>query len=35
MRLMDAPVGFDMFLYQRDNCEKVVLSADEVRQGSS
>lgn len=27
LRLEDAPLGYDMFLHKRDNCEKVVLSA--------
>jgi threonine dehydrogenase-like Zn-dependent dehydrogenase len=26
LRLEDAPLGYDMFLHKRDNCEKVVLS---------
>jgi threonine dehydrogenase-like Zn-dependent dehydrogenase len=27
LRLEEAPLGYDMFLHKRDNCEKVVLSA--------
>jgi threonine dehydrogenase-like Zn-dependent dehydrogenase len=27
LRLEDAPMGYEMFLHKRDNCEKVVLSA--------